>query len=218
MVLRCPSLGDSDARADCMECGHSRAHGGDFATPHHLTDAVTVEFWLSTLKIPMPRRRRIPAATETSVLLNSARRCTLCHHLTGDLREKHGQIAHLDGDPANHAEDNLAFMCLEHHSLYESKTSQHKNYSIAEIKRARARLYRAVRNGNHLVTDKLPSGLNCKHLRIGTATPEHRKLPLINVSTEVFSDAHAMLRKRRASYLAPNGEIASSIAELHRPT
>ena len=125
----------------------------------------------------MPRRRRIPAATETSVLLNSARRCTLCHHLTGDLREKHGQIAHLDGDAANNAEDNLAFMCLEHHSLYDSKTSQHKNYSIAEIKRVRARLYRAVRNGKHLITDELPSGLNRKHLRIGTATPEHRKLP-----------------------------------------
>jgi pyrimidine deaminase RibD-like protein len=105
----------------------------------------------------MSRRRRIPAATETSVLLKSARRCTLCHHLSGDGREKHGQIAHLDGDPANNTEDNLVFMCLEHHSLYDSKTRQHKNYGIAEIKRARARLYRAVRNGKHLGTAEPPS-------------------------------------------------------------
>jgi hypothetical protein len=42
------------------------------------------------------------------------------------LSEKLGQIAHLDKDPSNAAEDNLAFMCLTHHALYDSKTSQHK--------------------------------------------------------------------------------------------
>jgi hypothetical protein len=74
----------------------------------------------------------------------------LCFHLSGDLAEKRGQIAHLDGDPNNNAEDNLVFMCLDHHSLYDSKTSQHKNYSRSEIKRARVRLYRVISKQLHL--------------------------------------------------------------------
>jgi hypothetical protein len=41
-------------------------------------------------------------------------------------------------------------MCFDHHSQYDSKTSQHKNYSISEVKSARTTLYRAIRNGEHL--------------------------------------------------------------------
>jgi hypothetical protein len=104
------------------------------------------------------RRKKMPLDIETKVLFRSARRCTLCFYLKGDLREKRGQIAHLDGDPENNAEVNLAFMCLDHHSVYDSRTSQHKNYSITEIKKARAHLYRAVRKGQHLGSgDKLLS-------------------------------------------------------------
>jgi len=53
-------------------------------------------------------RKKIPDEIETSFLLNSARRCTLCFHLSRDLKQKIGQIAHLDQDPSNFAEDNLA--------------------------------------------------------------------------------------------------------------
>lgn len=91
---------------------------------------------------------------ETAVLARSARRCTLCFHLTGDLKEKLGQIAHLDDDPSNRAEVNLAWMCLEHHSLYDSKTKQHKNYTIAEVKKARDKLYGAIASGEHLAHSK----------------------------------------------------------------
>src|ERR1017187_8108433 len=35
-------------------------------------------------------------------------------------------------DRTNRAEDNLAWMCLPHHSLFDSKTSQHKNYRSEE--------------------------------------------------------------------------------------
>lgn len=97
-----------------------------------------------------PSRTRIPPAVETAVLANSARRCALCFHLEGDLREKLGQIGHLDGNPNNSAEDNLAFMCLKHHSLFDSTTSQHKNYTMPEVKAARAKLYDLVSQGNHL--------------------------------------------------------------------
>jgi hypothetical protein len=87
---------------------------------------------------------------ETAVLAKSARRCTLCFHLKGDLTEKLGQIAHLDDNPSNRAEDNLAWMCLEHHSLYDSKTKQHKNYTIHEVKATRSKLYELVTGGKHL--------------------------------------------------------------------
>jgi hypothetical protein len=101
-------------------------------------------------------RKRTPSEVELSVLERSCRRCALCFHLDGDLSEKLGQLAHLDGDRVNSAEDNLAFLCLEHHSLYDSKTSQHKNYTIEEVKRARTNLYEATAQGKHVVPSRHP--------------------------------------------------------------
>jgi hypothetical protein len=40
--------------------------------------------------------------------------------------------------------DNPAFLCFEHHDRYDSKTSQSKNFSIAELKAYRDELYRGV--------------------------------------------------------------------------
>lgn len=95
-------------------------------------------------------RRATPRTTELSVLDQSRRRCALCFHIDGSLTEKHGQIAHLDRNPANYTQDNLAFLCLTHHSLYDSRTSQHKNYTMSEIKKAREDLYRAIQQDHHL--------------------------------------------------------------------
>lgn len=92
-------------------------------------------------------RPKIPRDVESSVLTQSRRRCALCYHLNNDLSEKRGQIAHLDGNPSNNAIDNLAFLCLDHHSLFDSRTSQHKNYSIDEAKAARRDLYTVLANG-----------------------------------------------------------------------
>jgi hypothetical protein len=94
-------------------------------------------------------RKHIPSEIETSVLVKSARRCTLCFQLSNDLSVKMGQIAHLDKDSSNIAEDNLAFMCLDHHSLYDSTTSQHRNYSIREVKISRDKLHQVMSN-HHL--------------------------------------------------------------------
>lgn len=86
------------------------------------------------------------------MLIKSARRCVLCFHLDGDLHEKPGQIAHLDSDRTNGTEDNLAWMCMMHHSQFDSATSQHKNYQITEVKIARRKLYAAIRRGLHQST------------------------------------------------------------------
>jgi hypothetical protein len=95
-------------------------------------------------------RAKIPPEVETAVLANSARRCALCFYLNGDLEEKLGQICHLDSNRANATLDNLAFMCLPHHSLFDSTTSQHKNYTVPEIKAARSKLRELVCKGRHL--------------------------------------------------------------------
>ena len=108
--------------------------------------------------MPKHTRKRTPGPTELSILDKGRRRCALCFQLVGDLSEKHGQIAHLDGDPANVAEDNLAWLCLEHHSKYNSTTSQHKNYTMAEVKSARTRLYKAIENDEHLTGGKGAAG------------------------------------------------------------
>jgi hypothetical protein len=97
-------------------------------------------------------RKHTPIATELRVLDRSRRRCALCFHVGGDLTEKLGQIAHLDDNPANSAEDNLAWLCLEHQSLFDSTTSQHKNYTPAEAKAARDRLYVAIESGTHFAS------------------------------------------------------------------
>jgi hypothetical protein len=95
-------------------------------------------------------RAPTPREVELSVLDKSRRRCALCFHLKNDLLEKHGQIAHLDDNRSNANEDNLAFLCLGHHSLYDSGTSQHKGYTIDEAKKARNALYEAIEKGLHL--------------------------------------------------------------------
>ena len=86
--------------------------------------------------------------TELLVLDNSRRRYALCCKLKGDLTEKRGQIA--ISIPANYAEGNLAWLCLEHHSQYDFRTSQHKNYAMAEVKNARDDLYAAIQALQHL--------------------------------------------------------------------
>lgn len=57
---------------------------------------------------------------------------------------KQGQIAHLDRDPQNDCLDNLAFLCLSHHDQYDTRTSQSKGWTIAEVVHYRVLLYRKV--------------------------------------------------------------------------
>jgi hypothetical protein len=67
-----------------------------------------------------------------------------CFGLHGDVDVKAGQIAHLDHDNKNNEADNLAFLCLNHHDQYDSKTSQSKGLREDEIKQFRTDLYNNV--------------------------------------------------------------------------
>lgn len=84
--------------------------------------------------------RKKNSEIEMRVLLQSRRRCCICYGLSKDAEVKQGQIAHLDRDPSNTTEDNLAFLCLAHHDQYDSKTSQSKSFQIAEVKQFRKEL------------------------------------------------------------------------------
>lgn len=98
----------------------------------------------------MANRKTIPKEIETKVLTSSARRCALCFGINHDLREKKGQIAHLDQNPANPELDNLAWLCFNHHDAFDGKTRQSKNYTIEEVKTYRNQLYKEITNYKNL--------------------------------------------------------------------
>jgi hypothetical protein len=92
----------------------------------------------------MGERKKIPDNVVAGVLESSRRRCCICVALRDDVSEKKGQIAHLGRDPSNNDPDNLAFLCLEHHDQYDSRSSQSKGFTPEEVKRYRAALPAAL--------------------------------------------------------------------------
>lgn len=90
-------------------------------------------------------RRPIPSDVQAAVLVQSRRRCCICFGLDRNTSLKSGQIAHVDGNPANPSVDNLAFLCFDHHDKLDSTTRQSKNFTVAEVKAYRAELYQALR-------------------------------------------------------------------------
>jgi len=87
-------------------------------------------------------RTHIPNTTITNVLIKSRRRCCFCFGWQNDHEIKlHGQIAHLDRNSKNNKEDNLAYLCLEHHDDYDSKRKECKNLTLGEVKKYRDDLY-----------------------------------------------------------------------------
>lgn len=95
-----------------------------------------------------PPRKPIRPEIETAILTKSARRCALCVGLDGDTSEKYGQIAHLDQKRSNNSEDNLVYLCFDHHDRYDSRSRQSKGLQIGEVKAYRERLYQAVERGS----------------------------------------------------------------------
>ncbi|MGE5692828.1 MAG: HNH endonuclease, partial [Candidatus Zixiibacteriota bacterium] len=91
-------------------------------------------------------RKPIPSEVQKEVLVSSRRRCAVCFGLYGDTKVKKGQIAHLDQDNTNTTIENLVFLCLKHHDEYDSRTSQSKGFTDAEVKKYREELYTFVKD------------------------------------------------------------------------
>ena len=90
------------------------------------------------------KRVKVQAAVETAVLTKSRRRCCLCFGLHANLRRRQGQIAHIDHNSANNAEDNLAYLCVRHHNEHDSKTRLVKGLTEREVKHHRDKLYEHI--------------------------------------------------------------------------
>lgn len=111
-------------------------------------------------------RKATPTSDEILVLTNSRRKCCICYGLHNDLSVKRGQIAHIDRNHSNSTFENLAWMCLEHHDLYDSRTSQSKGFKPREIIFYRDALYKFVDDhwGDSFVFQELPTQTNAKFL------------------------------------------------------
>ena len=102
---------------------------------------------MTTVELDMFRRARMatrkntPKPTETNVLHKSQRRCCLCVYLRNDQAVKKGQIAHLNRNPLDDREENLVYLCLEHHDEYDTRTSVSKGLTDDEVKGYRDLLY-----------------------------------------------------------------------------
>ena len=106
----------------------------------------------------MTSRKKIPQNTQDDIITLSGRKCCLCFGINSDFSPKKGQIAHLDQNPENNDIDNLAWLCLDHHDEYDSRTSQSKGLTIGEVKQYRTKLYEAVERDRHnvLATSRSP--------------------------------------------------------------
>lgn len=90
------------------------------------------------------KRADTSKAVETQVLVASRRRCCLCYFLSGIKTSQKGQIAHLNHDPSDSDFSNLVYLCLNHHDDFDSRTSQAKGYTSAEVAEYRNRLYQEL--------------------------------------------------------------------------
>lgn len=90
------------------------------------------------------KRKKVRPEIEEEVLALSRRRCCVCFGLNRDTSIKRGQIAHLDHNSGNSDIENLAYLCLEHHDQYDSRTSQSKNITLFELRRYRQELFNAI--------------------------------------------------------------------------
>lgn len=92
-------------------------------------------------------RKAVPQETQAKVLTACRRRCAVCFGLHRDRGDKTGQIAHLDRDATNPSFENLVFLCLEHHDLFDTRTSQSKGLTPNEVRGYREELTAAIERG-----------------------------------------------------------------------
>jgi hypothetical protein len=87
-------------------------------------------------------RKPIPLDIQEAVLVLSRRRCAFCFGLDNDLTQKNGQIAHINRKSNDSRQENLAFLCLDHHDKYDSTSSQSKGLTEPELRHYRDQLYK----------------------------------------------------------------------------
>jgi hypothetical protein len=126
----------------------------------------------------MGTRKPILVDTQQRVLDRSRRRCAFCVHFDHDYGQKEGQLAHIDRDPSNDAEDNLAYLCLSHHDDYDTKRRQTKNLTERELRTARDRLYEYIETGGDLTgAMRRPAGVEADRKTLADIQALMAKVP-----------------------------------------
>lgn len=119
------------------------------------------------------KQTTLPPSAVSRILVRSRRRCALCSFWNDDRTEKSGQIAHIDRDQSNESEDNLAFLCLEHHAAYDQSSKQSKDVTPSELREACSKLYDIVESESKTtmkitltIVDELPEFTEVDQLRL----------------------------------------------------
>lgn len=155
----------------------------------------------------MTNRVVISPESIADLLLRSRRRCCVCFALSGDSTPKRGQIAHLDRDASNNLADNLAFLCLEHHDEYDSRTSQSKGLTEREVRRFRSQLERFVAESLPATDAEIARNLVSALDRPAFRTPFHQESSLprfraaITETIAVINTGHGQTRTSPPSKL-----------------
>lgn len=133
----------------------------------------------------MPRPK-VPRVVQDQVLSECRRRCALCYALNNDVSAKvHGQLAHMDRNPANNKAENLAYLCLEHAGLYDVRSSQSKGFTPGELSAYKTKLL--------LVLDFVHDP---RHIR-RIVSQEYRKLAAEAAAKNLAGQERAQSTKKR---------------------
>lgn len=93
----------------------------------------------------MAVRKKLSEAVAAEILVASRRRCCLCYYLENKRTVCKGQIAHLNRRRDDDRVANLVWLCFDHHEEYDSRTSQSKGLTPAEVRTYRDRLIAEMR-------------------------------------------------------------------------
>jgi len=136
-------------------------------------------------------RRPFSGAVETEVLLKCRRRCVLCYWLKGDLEWKRGQLAHIDRDHSNVSLENAAYLCTTHHDEYDTRPSQTKRLTPAEIRAAQESIYKKLESPEWWTV--VPHKIQKYRGRGISLDVYDRRLPIYRTTIQFFRDVVSTL-------------------------
>jgi len=99
-------------------------------------------------------RKKIEKELANKIMYESAYICAIC-------QKPQGQIHHIDGDHSNNTEENLVFLCLNHHGEAHSKGTMNRNLGSTELAYSKNEWCSTVRNRRE--TDSTLDGQLSKH-------------------------------------------------------
>jgi len=97
-----------------------------------------------TRKKAVPKRKRISDSVTEEVLKRCRRKCCMCFGLKQEIVVKEGQIAHLNRNRNMTDIDNLVYLCLDCHKIYDSQSNRTIGYRPGEVRHYRDQLFREL--------------------------------------------------------------------------